>query len=666
MIHPSLAISVENLAVAYTSKGRVLPVLQDVSFSVRPGEALAIVGESGCGKSTLAASILGVLPGNAQVTAGTIHVAGLDTTKAGFEELRAVRGTKIAMVSQEPGGALNPSTTIGRQVIEAVMATRACSRSEARARALDLLTRVAIRDPQAVARRYPHQLSGGQQQRVLIAMALAGDPSVLVLDEPTTGLDATVEAEVVELIGQLRRQTGAAIIFISHNLRLVSRVCERMAIFYAGRLIEIGNSADVIDNTAHPYTNALLSCLPSPEHNKFSNPVSPIQGEVPRPGQLPEGCIFSPRCRFATATCTSTQPALEPIAADEGHRAACFYPEKARTPLDSLPIARSTPPKENDYVLELDGLSKRYRNLVVCDDISLKIRRGETFGLVGESGSGKSTLARCIAGLTLPDAGTIRLNGRPLPHRIERRSMASVRAVQMVFQSPENTLNPSFSVRAILARAINRLAGRGADPNRLGQLAQNVRLPEIFLDRRPRQLSGGQKQRVAIARAFAGQPQLVLCDEPVSALDTSVQAGILYLLTRLQNEERVSYLFISHDLGVVRYLADRIGVMYLGQIMEIGASADIFAGPRHPYTDALLRASSLDGGDTQPLPPAMPDAHVTEKGCRFAARCPRAMPTCLSSSPPVREADNGHQIRCHLPLEQLSSPDASIRNPVQV
>ncbi|MCP8884723.1 ABC transporter ATP-binding protein [Devosia sp. XJ19-1] len=656
MTHAPVAISVENLAVAYVRKGRILPVLQDISFSVRPGEALAIVGESGCGKSTLAASILGVLPGNAQITYGTIRVAGLDTTTAGFEELRAVRGTKIAMVSQEPGGALNPSMTIGKQVAEAVLATRGCSATEARARALELLTRVAIREPQNVARRYPHQLSGGQQQRVLIAMAVAGDPSVLVLDEPTTGLDATVEAEVVELIGRLRRETGAAIIFISHNLRLVSRVCERMAIFYAGRLIEIGPSAEVIANTAHPYTNALLSCLPSPSHDKFANPVAPIQGEVPRPGELPPGCVFSPRCRFATDACTSAQPSLEAVEGTADHRAACYYPEKAEGSVTSIPIERGPASADDDYVLELEHISKRFRNLVVCDDISFKIKRGETLGLVGESGSGKSTLARCIAGLTLPDSGIIRLNGKDLSLRIERRSMASVRAVQMVFQSPENTLNPSFSVRAILGRAISRLAQKAVSPDRLEKLAENVRLPQVFLDRRPRQLSGGQKQRVAIARAFAGQPELVLCDEPVSALDTSVQAGILYLLTRLQNEERVSYLFISHDLGVVRYLADRIGVMYLGQMLEIGTSADIFAGPRHPYADALLRASSLDGGETSPLPAAMPDAQVTEQSCRFAARCPRAMATCISAPPPVREGENGHQIRCHLTLEQLCHP----------
>lgn len=665
MTQAPVAISVENLAVAYVSKGCILPVLQDISFSVRPGEALSIVGESGCGKSTLAASILGVLPGNARITSGTIKVAGLDTTTAGFEELRAVRGTKIAMVSQEPGGALNPSMTIGKQVAEAVLATRGCTATEASIRALELLTRVAIRESQNVARRYPHQLSGGQQQRVLIAMALAGDPSVLVLDEPTTGLDATVEAEVVELIGRLRRETGAAIIFISHNLRLVSRVCERMAIFYAGRLIEIGPSDEVIANTAHPYTSALLSCLPGPSHDKFANPVTPIQGEVPRPGELPPGCVFGPRCRFATETCMSAQPRLEAIAGTADHRAACYYPEKAEGSVNSIPIERGPALAHGDYVLELDHISKRFRNLVVCDDISLKIRRGETLGLVGESGSGKSTLARCIAGLTLPDSGTIRLNGKDLPHRIERRSMASVRAVQMVFQSPENTLNPSFSVRAILSRAISRLVQKNVDPDRLGKLAQNVRLPQVFLDRRPPQLSGGQKQRVAIARAFAGQPELVLCDEPVSALDTSVQAGILYLLTRLQNEERVSYLFISHDLGVVRYLADRIGVMYQGQMLEIGTSADIFAGPRHPYTDALLRASSLDGGDTSPLPASRPEAQVTTNSCRFVTRCPHASATCMSSPPPLREADNGHQIRCHLTLEQLCQPGTPTPTPVQ-
>jgi len=647
------ALEVRDLSVAYSSQGRLLPVLEDISFSVAPGEALAVVGESGCGKSTLAASILGVLPGNASILKGAITIGELDTTRAGFEAMRAIRGTRIAMVSQEAGGALNPSMRIGRQVMEAVVAARKVGKAEAEAAALDLLTRVALQNPAAVMRRYPHQLSGGQQQRVLIAMALAGNPSVLVLDEPTTGLDATVEAEVIDLIAHLRREYAAAIVFISHNLPLVSRVCERIAILYAGRLIEIGATAAVTAEPAHPYSAALLSCLPSPQHHKILNPVAPILGEVPPPDNRPAGCIYAPRCPLRTDNCTAKQPEL--LAVGEDHSSRCLYPDRVDAADAQNPIASQVPAIAEEHVLEVEHLVKCYGDLTVCDDISLTIRRGETFGLVGESGSGKSTLARCIAGLIAPESGVIRLNGKPLAGQTRQRELGEIRALQMVFQSPEATLNPSFSIRQTLGRAIKKLSRRGQEKSEVGTLAKDVRFPEGLLDRRPRQLSGGQKQRVAIARAFAGKPELVLCDEPVSALDTSVQAGILYLLTRLQVEDRVSYLFISHDLGVVRYLADRVGVMYLGQLVETGPTHQIFAGPRHPYTDALLKASEREIGGSPRKGASIDQVEPSASACRFAARCPHATTRCTTEAPPWRIGEDGHQIRCHLDLETLRS-----------
>ncbi|CDP53002.1 Oligopeptide transport ATP-binding protein OppF [Devosia sp. DBB001] len=645
------ALQISGLSVAYASQGRQLPVLEDISFSVAPGEALAIVGESGCGKSTLAASILGVLPANATVLNGSIRVRDFDTTRASFEAMRAIRGTGIAMVSQEAGGALNPSMRIGRQVMEAVIAARKVGTAEAQAIALDLVARVALQDPAAVMRRYPHQLSGGQQQRVLIAMALAGNPSVLVLDEPTTGLDATVEAEVIDLIAHLRREYSAAIIFISHNLPLVSRVCERIAILYAGRLVEIGDTGAVTSKPAHPYSAALLACLPSAEHHKILNPVAPIQGEVPPPDNRPAGCIFAPRCALCTDACTAEQPPLAEVGVN--HASRCLYPEHVEASPAQKPLAAIVPEPEDGYLLEVDHLVKRYGNLVVCDDVSFSIRRGETFGLVGESGSGKSTLARCIAGLISPESGEIRLNGKPLARQTRRRALDEIRAVQMVFQSPEATLNPTFSVREALGRAVKKLTAGRREAGKVEALAQDVRFPAGLLDRRPRQLSGGQKQRVAIARAFAGSPELVLCDEPVSALDTSVQAGILYLLTRLQVEDRVSYLFISHDLGVVRYLADRVGVLYLGQLVETGPAGQIFSGPRHPYTDALLKASQREIGGEGSTPAAGGRLEPNATACRFAARCPHATSRCATEAPPWRNAGDGHQIRCHLDLETL-------------
>ena len=649
-------LRVTNLSVAYEREGRIVPVLHDISLTLAPGDALAIVGESGCGKSTLAAAILNVLPKNARITGGTVCIDEVDITRAEPGAMRALRGTKIAMVSQEPGGALNPSMRIGAQVVEAVVATRGISSAAAGAVALDLLTRVAIRAPDQVMKRFPHQLSGGQQQRILIAMALAGNPEILVLDEPTTGLDATVEAEVIDLIAQLRREFSAAIVFVSHNLGLVSRVCERMAVLYAGRLVENGPSSQIVDSPTHPYSAALLDCVPRLANHKVTYPVAPIPGAVPDPLHMPPGCVFAPRCALRSEACEAQEPSL--MAAGEGQLTRCLFPEKVPSRPRATVVADDVPTIADEPLLEVKHLSKRFVDLVACDDISFTIHKGETFGLVGESGSGKSTLARCVAGLTKPDSGTIALNGTPLMGRVQKRRLGDVRAVQMVFQSPEATLNPQSSIRAILSRAISRLrSGEARGENSAERLAEEVRLPPQFLDRKPKSLSGGQKQRVAIGRAFAGNPALVLCDEPVSALDMSVQAGILNLLTRLQREEGVSYLFISHDLGVVRYLADRIGVLYLGQMVEIGDTADIFGGPRHPYTEALLGAmTSLDHNKQTRAKPDKPTtvAAPLRQGCRFAARCSHAMAVCSSTPPPWRDAGNGHAIRCHLSLEGLT------------
>jgi peptide/nickel transport system ATP-binding protein len=567
--------------------------------------------------------------------------------------LRHWRGDRVAMVSQDPGAALNPSVRVGKQVAEAFRVHEKTSRASAVERARHALERVALHDAGRLMARYPHELSGGQQQRVLIAMALAGDPELLILDEPTTGLDATVEAEVMDLVAGLRAALGTAIVFISHNVGLVARVCDRVGVLYAGRLVEEGPARALLTSARHPYTASLLRCLPRRGSTKYHEPIAPIPGALPALGEELAGCTFAPRCALATDCCRDAEPALEYLGA--GHMTRCIHHDQLHRLPRPVPLS---PPRSTvtdaDVVLEVRGLHKRYGTTVACDDVDLVIHAGETVGLIGESGSGKSTLARCIAGLTQPDSGSIQYRGRPLPGRLEDRPMSVLQALQMVFQSPDATLNPRHTVRSILQRAIVKLRGDAG----VEELAATVHIDPSHLDQRPARLSGGQRQRVAIARAFARTPELVLCDEPLSALDASVQAGILALLSSLQRTENVSYLFISHDLGVVRYLADTIAVMYRGTIVETGAASAIFAGPQHPYTEVLISSAPDLEADPSDRIPTAPRGEMAPAGtgCVFSARCPRSLGRlCTDVVPPWHGFGGDHLIRCHLDAAQLAS-----------
>jgi peptide/nickel transport system ATP-binding protein len=655
-------LAIEGLNVAYRVRGRDRPVLRGVSFQVGRGESYGLVGESGCGKSTAALAIVRYLPRNGKVSAGSVRVAGEDVLAYGRGRLREYRARTVSMVYQNPGAALNPSLRVGDQLAEAFTVLGA-SGKEAAARSYAALSRVQIADPGSVLGRYPHQLSGGMQQRVLIAMALAKDPTLLILDEPTTGLDATVEAEVLDLVAGLQAELHTSVLFISHNLGVISKMCSRVGVLYAGRLVEEGPVETVLQDPRHPYTVGLLRCIPRGGVRKDHGRLDTIPGFLPSLGQEIAGCVFAERCALADERCTREEPPLETIA--EGHASRCWHHDRAAGLPREYVADIELPPVDRDgpALLELDGLTKIFRqrghDVHALTAVSAAVWPGETLGLVGESGSGKTTLARTLLGIVPPTAGAATLEGRALPSRYQQRTREHLRSLQIVFQNPDSALNRRHSVRRILLRSLKKLAGLSgsAAEAQMLDLAARVRLTERTLTQKPVQLSGGLKQRVAIARAFAGDPKLVVCDEPTSALDVSVQAAILNLLVELQAEKRVAYLFISHDLGVVRYISDRIAVLYLGRLQELGPADVVFDGPHHPYTEALLSAvPTIDGGgrDRIRLEGEIPSAASPPSGCVFHTRCPRKLgAVCEEAEPPLVEVESGHLLRCHIPIEEL-------------
>ena len=660
------ALAVEDLEVVYTVRGVDRAVLRGVSFSIAPGEAYGLVGESGCGKSTTAYAAVRYLPRNGKIVGGRVLVGGDDVTNMTTSQLQRFRATEASMVYQDPAQAMNPSVKIGRQLIESYTLLGQ-SKQDAEKSALGALNRVRIADPARVMDRYPFQLSGGMQQRVVIAMALACDPKLLVLDEPTTGLDATVEAEVLDLVRTLRQESNAAVLLIAHNLGIIRSLCDRVGVMYAGRIVEEGPSHQVFDDPQHPYTVGLLRSLPRHGVRKTERALATIPGILPLIGSNLPTCVFLDRCPMADETCRTEVPPVVPVGADGLRFTRCHHPERIPELIESMPdvpigILSST--QDNPEVLELTHVSKTFKqrssSVPALVDVDLQLAEGETLGIVGESGSGKSTLAKTILGIESADSGgTVALDGNTVAPNTTGRSTADKRAMQMVFQNPDSALNRSWSVRRILMRSVEKLTGIKGDAanKRVEALAAHLRLTPRHLDLKPRQLSGGLKQRVAIARAFAGDPRIVVCDEPTSALDVSVQAAILNLLADLQAEEKTSYVFITHDMGVVRYLADRIAVMYLGRIQEVGPTDDVFNGPNHPYTEALLSAiPSVDGEPTSRirLEGEIPSPANPPTGCVFHPRCPRVIAgVCEVTEPPLLEVAPGHAMRCHIPIEEL-------------
>jgi peptide/nickel transport system ATP-binding protein len=659
------ALEFDDIEVEYRVQGEWKQVLRGISLHIAEGESYGLVGESGCGKSTAAFAGLRYLPRNGRVSKGGIRVAGEDLLSMSETDVRQLRASKVSMVYQNPTSALNPTIHVGDQVTEA-FTLLGVEADEAGDRAREMLERVQISDPSSVMGRYPHQLSGGMNQRVVIAMALAKDPTLLILDEPTTGLDATVEAEVLDLVTALRAEFKSSVLFISHSLDVILRMCDRVGVLYAGRLVEEGRAEEVFNNPRHPYAVGLLRCIPRAGARKDQGKLDTIPGFLPGLGAQLPGCVFADRCGLAQEICHREEPPLHDLGG--GHFSRCHFHEKAQTlPRDTAPVPVTVEKKDRSNgipVISTRNVRKTFHQdgheVRAVEDITFNLAPGETLGLVGESGSGKTTLARLLLGLTPPDEGSVvELDGQAVEANIGKRGREEVRAMQIVFQNPDAALNRRFSIQRIIARALHMLMGTSGQQldDRLRDLAHSVRFDVRLIRAKPSQLSGGLKQRVAIARAFAGDPKVVVCDEPTSALDVSVQAAILNLLAELQVEKDTAYLFISHDLGVVRYLSDRIAVLYLGRLMELGAAETVFGPPQHPYTEALLSAVPAEEGKERPrirLTGEIPSHADPPSGCVFHTRCPRYIgDICHEQEPELKEVEPGHFWRCHYSVEEL-------------
>ncbi|SMY07499.1 dipeptide ABC transporter ATP-binding protein [Flavimaricola marinus] len=680
-------LEIDLLSISFFTRLREIPAVMDFSAKVMPGEALGLVGESGCGKSTVALGVMQDLGVNGRIVGGSIKFKGQNLNEMTPEQLRDIRGSQIAMIYQEPMASLNPAMKIGRQLMEVPMIHEGINEKEAYKRALEVVTDVKLPDPKRILNSFPHQLSGGQQQRIVIAMALMSKPSLLILDEPTTALDVTVEAAVVELVKDLGKKYGTSMLFISHNLGLVLETCDRICVMYSGEAVERGSIEDVFDKMRHPYTQALFRSIPLPGADKNASPLIAIPGNFPLPHERPKGCNFGPRCDyFEAGRCDSQDVKMAPIDGDERHESRCLRIEEINWGAKPELAEVKQKGEIGDVVLRMEDLKKYYevnasslfgsgtKKVVKANEtLTFEARESETLAIVGESGCGKSTFAKVLMGLETATSGEILLDNQSIGNTpIEKRATKTVSDIQMVFQNPFDTLNPSMTVGRQIIRALEIFKiGKNETERRdkMLNLLDLVKLPRAFADRMPRQLSGGQKQRVGIARAFAGGARIVVADEPVSALDVSVQAAVTDLLMEIQREEKTTLLFISHDLSIVRYLSDRVMVMYLGHVVELGSTDQVFSPPYHPYTEALLSAVPI--ADTRVkkkhivLEGDIPSAMNPPPGCPFQTRCgwkskvPNGL--CEKEVPPVRVLDAGHQIKCHLSDEDLASMEPVIQ-----
>ena len=675
-------VQVKNLGIGFTSQaGLVMPILRNIDLTVGEGETMGLVGESGCGKSTLALAMMGYLKSGLHVLEGESQFRGCNVFDMDERALEGIRGGQLALIPQNAGQSLTPTSRIRRQIDEPVKLHTKLAKEQRRERVIELLSQVRLPQPEELLERYPHELSGGQQQRVAIAMALAGEPDVLLLDEPTTGLDVTTQAHILELLRNLAAETGTAMVYVSHDLGAIARVSDRIAVMYAGELVLEGPARQVLKQPAHPYARGLLLSIP-----RLKEAVVPasMPGRPPPPGGAGQGCGFADRCPMAEQRCRDERPVLEPTGAHEIVRCH-FHARVEQLPAPEPPKRpdRSSP-DETDSILRLDDVAISYVKPGIVDqilgrqpdvtptvdNIDLTIRRGETVGLVGESGSGKSTILRAIAGLWPPRTGTITYEAdESLNTSVDERTKDLLRRVQLIFQNPDASLNPRHTVAEILAQPLKLYFGLGGDELRERSVAllERVRLRADYLERLPSQLSGGEKQRVAVARAFAAEPELVLCDEVTSALDVSVQAAVLDLLTQLQADQRTTYVLVSHDLAVVRVLADRVAVLYQGRLCEMGPSHNVYRFPSHPYTEVLLGAVLEPDPDARPALAAedVVDLFPPAKGCPFQRRCPRRIgDICDNETPPWRPTELGHAIHCHIPLAELRGMQEQSANAV--
>ncbi len=652
--------------------------MRDFALEITPGQTYGLVGESGSGKSTIALTIMRYLGSNGQARQGEILFNGRNLLTLSSAEMRQVWGQDLSLVPQDPLSSLNPSMRLAEQIGEILRQHGGMSRYRCRPACVRVVENGAVADPQRVADSYPHQISGGMQQRVLIAMALSTEPKLLVLDEPTTGLDVTTQAAVLDLFRDLIQEQQTAVLYVTHNLGVVAQICDRVAVLYAGELVEDAATLDLFRQPLHPYTLGLLASVPQPEQQKAQIELQAIPGQIPPLNERqPQGCVFAPRCSVALEGCFQERPILEE--SGNGRLVRCHrWQEIAAgdiTVLDEAPPGVFRQSEKSDVVLTLDKLEVYFelnrsftdvlrrrpaQQVKAVDGVTLSIDTGQTLGIVGESGSGKTTLARSVVGLAPRTGGEIDLLGETLPPRLKQRPLELRRKLQYIFQNPEEALNPYMSVGETLKRPFITLLGMDHEQAaaEAAKLLEAVRLPADFSRRYPRQFSGGEKQRVAIARAFAANPELLLADEAVSALDVSVQASILKLLRDLQVEHNNTLIFISHDLAVVGYLADQIAVMYVGHLVEVAAAAELFTPPYHPYTEALLSAIPLldPQANQEPirLEGDVPSQMNIPSGCPFHPRCPRYVgEICRTTAPPWQTTTGGKRIYCHIPLAEL-------------
>ena len=713
---PDPVLQITDLHTEIRRKSVTVRAVDGVSLVVAAGECLGLVGESGCGKTMTARSVMRLLPAGGAITSGSIVLAGTELTALSERDMQTIRGNEVGMVFQDPSSSLDPTMPIGRQIAESVVVHRGAGRSAAAARAVEMLSLVRIPDPERVAGEYAHQLSGGMRQRAMIAAALACEPRLLIADEPTTALDVTTQRDILELIGDLRMQLGMAVILVTHDLGVIAGRTERVAVMYGGRIIEHAATEEVFAGPRHPYTEALFDALPEMASTQMastdtasasSRGLYSIPGRPPDLATVSPGCSFAPRCRYGRDWCAGHEPALD--GDHPGHTYACFFPVgssagngvaggprgsgRAGAPASvwapaairpvagrpAGPASAAEPDAAPDPLLQVSGLVKDYpvsggvlgrRSGAVSAvaDVSFALAAGQTFGLVGESGSGKTSIARLLVGLERPDAGAIVFDGSDLAAMSARQFRQSRSGIQLMFQDSFASLDPRMRVRSILSEplAIQKAVRRRGYRRQVLRILDEVGLPAEAANRYPREFSGGQRQRLALARALILRPALIVADEPVSALDVSVQAQILNLMRKLQRQYGLSYLFISHDLSVIRYMADTIGVMYFGKLVETGPAEEVCAAPGHPYTAGLIAAvptvtsPAVNGalvsstGVPSPATSSPVTIRATEppSGCRFRTRCTFARDICAEQEPVLRpHAARGQLVACHFPLD---------------
>jgi peptide/nickel transport system ATP-binding protein len=655
-------LTVKNLRLGFTAGRQTLAAVDGISFAISKGETFALLGESGCGKSVTAQGIMRLLPAAGRVLTGSVQLDGEELLALPEADMRRIRGGRMAMIFQEPATSLNPVLTVGRQIGEVLERHRNLRGEAATGRMLELLRQVGIADPERRLSEYPFQLSGGMKQRVMIAIALAGEPQLLIADEPTTALDVTVQAQILDLLAGLQAARGMGMLLITHDLGVVARMAHRIGVMYAGELVEVASREEFFTRPRHPYTQALFAALP--EVSRRGLKLTTIPGQVPPLSAMPAGCRFADRCAHVMPICRTVSPDWREVGT--GHEVRCHWTGEAADvetmshAITELNIEPGRPFLEMNqlkvhFPIRRGLFQRTVGHVRAVDGVSMAISAGRTLALVGESGCGKTTVGKALLQLIKPTDGSVKLGGGELVGMTPKRLRAARRHMQMVFQDPFASLNPRMRVGEIIAEGMTVLtlkADANAQREAVAALLKQVGLPDEAAGRYPHEFSGGQRQRIAIARALAVQPELLICDEPTSALDVSVQAQILNLLKRLQEELGVAYLFITHNFAVVEYLAHDVAVMYLGRIVEQGRAEEVLRSPKHPYTQALLSAVPVPRLEAHTsvirLPGETPSPANPPQGCHFHPRCPQAMAVCRQNYPETSTVSATHTVNCHL------------------